>query len=161
MKSSSQEDWRVLKCSRHWFKLRTSVGSFKIATKSSAKDASSSMLEFVAKSPILLNWRRYEQGEVAVKKKKGNFQWSVGTYASGRYLFFLPRAPKREKSILFRRQNQCLLIYNIDLKASFYLINKFVDMSEWLRRQTRNLLGFACAGSNPAVDVFYFDFLFK
>jgi hypothetical protein len=26
-------------------------------------------------------------------------------------------------------------------------------MSEWLRRQTRNLLGFACAGSNPAVDV--------
>ena len=29
-----------------------------------------------------------------------------------------------------------------------------VDMSEWLRRQTRNLLGFACAGSNPAVDVF-------
>ena len=27
-----------------------------------------------------------------------------------------------------------------------------VDMSEWLRRQTRNLLGFACAGSNPAVD---------
>ena len=28
-----------------------------------------------------------------------------------------------------------------------------VDMSEWLRRQTRNLLGFACAGSNPAVDV--------
>ncbi|KAI4316125.1 hypothetical protein L6164_024134 [Bauhinia variegata] len=25
-------------------------------------------------------------------------------------------------------------------------------MSEWLRRQTRNLLGFACAGSNPAVD---------
>jgi hypothetical protein len=29
-------------------------------------------------------------------------------------------------------------------------------MSEWLRRQTRNLLGFACAGSNPAVDVFLF-----
>ncbi|KAL0375384.1 UNVERIFIED_CONTAM: hypothetical protein Sradi_3454100 [Sesamum radiatum] len=27
-----------------------------------------------------------------------------------------------------------------------------VDMSEWLRRQTRNLLGYACAGSNPAVD---------
>ena len=27
-----------------------------------------------------------------------------------------------------------------------------VDMSELLRRQTRNLLGFACAGSNPAVD---------
>ncbi|KAL0344430.1 UNVERIFIED_CONTAM: Gamma-interferon-inducible lysosomal thiol reductase [Sesamum radiatum] len=27
-----------------------------------------------------------------------------------------------------------------------------VDMSEWLRRQTRNLLGSACAGSNPAVD---------
>ncbi|KAG4974685.1 hypothetical protein JHK87_031506 [Glycine soja] len=25
-------------------------------------------------------------------------------------------------------------------------------MSEWLRRQTRNLLGYACAGSNPAVD---------
>ena len=27
-------------------------------------------------------------------------------------------------------------------------------MSEWLRRQTRNLLGSACAGSNPAVDEF-------
>ena len=32
---------------------------------------------------------------------------------------------------------------------------KNVDMSEWLRRQTRNLLGFACAGSNPAVDDFF------
>ena len=31
-------------------------------------------------------------------------------------------------------------------------------MSEWLRRQTRNLLGFACAGSNPAVDAFTFLF---
>jgi hypothetical protein len=31
-----------------------------------------------------------------------------------------------------------------------------VDMSEWLRRQTRNLLGSACAGSNPAVDDFNF-----
>ncbi|GAB2269388.1 peroxisome assembly protein (Peroxin-2) [Dionaea muscipula] len=31
-------------------------------------------------------------------------------------------------------------------------------MSEWLRRQTRNLLGSACAGSNPAVDV---GFLFS
>ena len=29
-----------------------------------------------------------------------------------------------------------------------------VDMSEWLRRQTRNLLGFACAGSNPAVSTY-------
>ncbi|KAK3410923.1 hypothetical protein EUGRSUZ_J02952 [Eucalyptus grandis] len=29
-------------------------------------------------------------------------------------------------------------------------------MSEWLRRQTRNLLGFACAGSNPAVDAFFY-----
>ncbi|KAB2612861.1 hypothetical protein D8674_035177 [Pyrus ussuriensis x Pyrus communis] len=27
-------------------------------------------------------------------------------------------------------------------------------MSEWLRRQTRNLLGFACAGSNPALFAF-------
>ena len=35
---------------------------------------------------------------------------------------------------------------------------KNVDMSEWLRRQTRNLLGFACAGSNPAVDVLCFFF---
>ena len=33
-----------------------------------------------------------------------------------------------------------------------------VDMSEWLRRQTRNLLGFACAGSNPAVDVYVLRF---
>jgi hypothetical protein len=31
-------------------------------------------------------------------------------------------------------------------------------MSEWLRRQTRNLLGFACAGSNPAVDDFSVNF---
>ena len=30
--------------------------------------------------------------------------------------------------------------------------NAEVDMSEWLRRQTWNLLGFARAGSNPAVD---------
>ena len=31
----------------------------------------------------------------------------------------------------------------------------FLDnLSEWLRRQTRNLLGFARAGSNPAVVVF-------
>ena len=29
------------------------------------------------------------------------------------------------------------------------------NLSEWLRRQTRNLLGFARAGSNPAVVVFY------
>ena len=36
-----------------------------------------------------------------------------------------------------------------------------VDMSEWLRRQTRNLLGYACAGSNPAVDAFVFHFLLK
>ena len=32
-------------------------------------------------------------------------------------------------------------------------------MSEWLRRQTRNLLGCACAGSNPAVDVSILFFL--
>ncbi|KAJ4950445.1 hypothetical protein NE237_027277 [Protea cynaroides] len=38
------------------------------------------------------------------------------------------------------------LVYHLAWKAT-------VDMSEWLRRQTRNLLGFACAGSNPAVDV--------
>ena len=36
-----------------------------------------------------------------------------------------------------------------------------VDMSEWLRRQTRNLLGFACAGSNPAVDDFFSRFYSK
>ena len=30
------------------------------------------------------------------------------------------------------------------------------NLSEWLRRQTRNLLGFARAGSNPAVVVFPF-----
>ena len=28
------------------------------------------------------------------------------------------------------------------------------NLSEWLRRQTRNLLGFARAGSNPAVVEF-------
>ena len=27
-------------------------------------------------------------------------------------------------------------------------------MFEWLRRQTRNLLGYACTGSNPTVDEF-------
>ena len=32
-------------------------------------------------------------------------------------------------------------------------------MSEWLRRQTRNLLGCACAGSNPAVDASILLFL--
>lgn len=31
-------------------------------------------------------------------------------------------------------------------------LNSLVDMSEWLKRQTRNMLGFACGGSNPAVD---------
>ena len=34
------------------------------------------------------------------------------------------------------------------------------NLSEWLRRQTRNLLGFARAGSNPAVVVFLFFILF-
>ena len=35
------------------------------------------------------------------------------------------------------------------------------NLSEWLRRQTRNLLGFARAGSNPAVVAFlYFFFRF-
>ena len=33
------------------------------------------------------------------------------------------------------------------------------NLSEWLRRQTRNLLGFARAGSNPAVVVFASFFL--
>ena len=37
------------------------------------------------------------------------------------------------------------------------LIEDFLqdNLSEWLRRQTRNLLGFARAGSNPA-DVAFF-----
>ena len=34
----------------------------------------------------------------------------------------------------------------------FYV--KRVNMSEWLRRQTRNLLGYACVGSNPTIDEF-------
>ena len=39
-------------------------------------------------------------------------------------------------------------------------IDNFQDnLSEWLRRQTRNLLGFARAGSNPAVVVFSKSFL--
>ena len=45
----------------------------------------------------------------------------------------------------------------------FFLFSKRpknVDMSEWLRRQTRNLLGFACAGSNPAVDAFFYSLVF-
>ena len=32
------------------------------------------------------------------------------------------------------------------------------NLSEWLRRQTRNLLGFARAGSNPAVVAFLLVF---
>ena len=32
------------------------------------------------------------------------------------------------------------------------------NLSEWLRRQTRNLLGFARAGSNPAVVAFFCSF---
>ena len=34
------------------------------------------------------------------------------------------------------------------------------NLSEWLRRQTRNLLGFARAGSNPAV-VAFLSFFFR
>ena len=46
------------------------------------------------------------------------------------------------------------------VKNSFFISRRKVDMSEWLRRQTRNLLGFACAGSNPAVDdIILFIFL--
>lgn len=42
------------------------------------------------------------------------------------------------------------------------LIEAFLqdNLSEWLRRQTRNLLGFARAGSNPAVVAFLFLILF-
>ncbi|ODV82538.1 hypothetical protein CANARDRAFT_205036, partial [[Candida] arabinofermentans NRRL YB-2248] len=32
------------------------------------------------------------------------------------------------------------------------------NLSEWLRRKIRNLLGFARAGSNPAVVVFFLNF---
>ncbi|KAM7256049.1 hypothetical protein ACFE04_011790 [Oxalis oulophora] len=39
-------------------------------------------------------------------------------------------------------------------KCHFEQNVKIVNMSEWLRRQIRNLLGIACAGSNPAVDEF-------
>ena len=35
------------------------------------------------------------------------------------------------------------------------------NLSEWLRRQTRNLLGFARAGSNPAVVVFFVLFFME
>jgi hypothetical protein len=31
-------------------------------------------------------------------------------------------------------------------------------MAEWLRRKTRNLMGFPRAGSNPADDEFFFEF---
>ena len=34
------------------------------------------------------------------------------------------------------------------------------NLSEWLRRQTRNLLGFARAGSNPAVVAFFCSFYY-
>ena len=33
------------------------------------------------------------------------------------------------------------------------------NLAEWLRRKIRNLLGFARAGSSPAVVVFYQNFL--
>ena len=35
------------------------------------------------------------------------------------------------------------------------------NLSEWLRRQTRNLLGFARAGSNPAVVAFFVLFFME
>ena len=35
-------------------------------------------------------------------------------------------------------------------------MSAFVVMAEWLRRWTRNPMGFSRAGSNPAHDDFYF-----
>ena len=40
-------------------------------------------------------------------------------------------------------------------KESLYQYGINVSMSEWLRRQTRNLLCSARAGSNPAADAFF------
>ena len=51
------------------------------------------------------------------------------------------------------------IIYDSVMRFSCYC-NRVV-VAEWLRRQTRNLLGSARAGSNPAGDaVFFFLFLF-
>ena len=36
-------------------------------------------------------------------------------------------------------------------------IQYVVSLSEWLRSQTRNLMGYACTGSNPVADVIFFN----
>ena len=47
-----------------------------------------------------------------------------------------------------------------DLKFLCGIINKNVDVPEWLSGMTRNHVGFARAGSNPAVHVFYLLYIF-
>ena len=56
-------------------------------------------------------------------------------------------------------KSMCMCMHDLLFPLINYIEQKvalLVDMSEWLRRQTWNLLGFARAGSNPAVDVFLF-----
>ena len=58
-------------------------------------------------------------------------------------------------SVLFREFHVCKVCrYKVGIFEESFQDN----LSEWLRRQTRNLLGFARAGSNPAVVVFVFLF---
>ena len=56
-------------------------------------------------------------------------------------------------------KSMCMCMHDLLFPLINYIEQKvalLVDMSEWLRRQTWNLLGFARAGSNPAVDVYLF-----
>lgn len=39
-----------------------------------------------------------------------------------------------------------------------FTISKIVSVAEWLRRYTRNVMGYARAGSNPAADVLILSF---
>ena len=68
------------------------------------------------------------------------------------------RGIRRKRSLTVRlRENPSLHLWAfigpffVIIMSNFTLTQQ-VDMSEWLRRQTWNLLGFARAGSNPAVD---------
>lgn len=45
------------------------------------------------------------------------------------------------------------LLFDIELN---YYISEIDSVAEWLRRETRNLMGFSRAGSNPAAVVKFF-----
>lgn len=47
---------------------------------------------------------------------------------------------------------------SVKLGRTFFVIILIDCLAEWLRRETRNLLGVARAGSNPAAVVFFLFF---